>query len=269
MLSAKTLGLDVVKSSASGEVLVRCPFHEDKKPSAWYNQSKGLLYCAVCGRGWHERQIAEQRGIDWEEIEEGEPEKYNLYQEPEVYSLGEETYPAYLQERGVSEESAHAYGVRWLVQEPQAVVFPMTTALGRQVGAVYRFVHPEVTQTRYKFMGKVAPLWPLGKLTQTDASSLIILTEGAFSALRLHSYGLKIGIEIHVFALMGAKANEEITSTLAPFLNPIFLYDADEAGFRARDKMRKLMVNAAVYSARPSPDDMSDRQLDRLLERLC
>jgi len=46
---------------------LRCPFHEDKTPSAFLSVSN-VFYCSVCTpeRGWGARRFAEELGVSWE-----------------------------------------------------------------------------------------------------------------------------------------------------------------------------------------------------------
>lgn len=269
MLSAKALGMQVVKSSASGEVLVLCPFHADHNPSAWYNQAKGLLYCSVCGRGWNLQQLSKQLNVDLGDVDEDErgPERYSLIAEEENYDLGACVYNDYFSKRKISEKTIYHYDVRWS-DAKNAAVLPVTTVSGQIIGATYRFADAKAAGTRYKNLGKSAPLWPMNLLKHAKTDEVIVVVEGAFSAMRIYDHWLQYGYTSPVLALLGAKANQEILDALAPFRRLWFLYDKDDAGMRARDKMRGLTVNDLIYCISPSPDDMTDKQLDKLLDKI-
>lgn len=273
MLSAKALGLDVTKSSASGEVLVLCPFHPDKNPSAWYNQAKGLLYCSVCGRGWNEKQIAKARGIELSDLEEEDapiPERYNLITHTEPIVLGEREYNDYFVTRGISQATFEHYDLHWISSPHEAAVLPIFNLNSDLVGAVYRYLHPHESGTRYRFFGETTSVWPMHLLRYVKPKEdVLIVTEGVFSAMRIYDFCMKTyGYSVPVFSLMGAKANSGIVDTLALFKRVWYLYDCDAAGRRAKDKMCGLDLNAIVHCCKPSPDDMSDTQLSKLIEHI-
>ena len=48
---------DEVESWNNEEVIVRCPFHDDTRPSASINTSKNLFHCWVCDIGFNEEQF--------------------------------------------------------------------------------------------------------------------------------------------------------------------------------------------------------------------
>jgi hypothetical protein len=48
---AAQLGLGEARKAGAGEYVVRCPLHEDRKPSMTLTPARGLWYCFPCGRG--------------------------------------------------------------------------------------------------------------------------------------------------------------------------------------------------------------------------
>jgi DNA primase len=275
MSSGRNFGLNVVGSSG-GQELVLCPWHHDTRPSAWFNPISELYYCAVCNLGLNAYQLAKRMGFEVEEIEFGERE-----QEPEDYDLVEEVFDSatmlgssvtsgYLLSRGVDENVGGYYGVRYQTTE-QAVVFPITTIMGKAVGACWRYEHPEKHGTRYKKFGEQKPVWPMHHLRQFVEDDWVIVCEGAFSAMRLQTYLVdKIGMDMEdspVVALLGAKANREIVDVVAPF-QCIFLYDKDRAGINACKRMRAMAPLQQAYTLPKAPDDMDDKELHQLWTKL-
>jgi hypothetical protein len=269
MTSARVLGLEVAGMSG-GEELVLCPFHEDRKPSAWYSPTKDLFYCAVCNLGLNLYQLADRLNLDVSELEEFAPDDLpdlDLIETPIDFELGERVYIPYYEQRNISEYVTTLYGLTWQAK-PEAVILPLTNLNGKLKGVQYRYLHPEETGTRYRTVGETFPVWPMHFLKATGwVGEPLLVTEGAWSAMRLTDYAARQGHSLLVLALLGAKANQRIVDTLRPF-NCCFLYDGDKAGKRACAKMRSLWPTAHVWTLSVSPDDMSDEQIEALFNRL-
>lgn len=268
MASAREFGLEVVRTSG-GEELVQCPFHEDTNPSAWFNPKKELFYCAVCGVGYNAVQLARRLGVEVERQDEEwgkEPEDYNMVEEEVDYDLGMDVYNDYFRERGIREESIREYGVRWSVAL-RAAVFPFLNAHNQLVGVSYRFEAAD-WRGRYRTQGKPTPVWPMQRLVGgVDPEKTLLITEGPFSALKLHTFGVKYGFNLATFALFGAKSNQEIVDLLNPY-RCVFLYDGDKAGTRACKEMKKRFPNAYSCTLSVSPDDMDDEMMSLMWVKL-
>lgn len=274
MTSARNFGLTVTGTS-SGEELVLCPFHSDSHSSAWFNPKKELFYCAVCGLGLNAVQLAAKLGVEVERddllSDRTEPLDYDLVSNDISFDLGEDIHHhvhPYLIERKVCKETAMAYGLRYKTSNPEAIVLPVTNYGGTVKGVVYRYLNPKQVGTRYRKLGFGFPVWPLHRLRGCTEDVPLILTEGPFSAMRLHSFGLQHGFELSTLALLGAKANRGIVNFLARF-NCFFLYDADPAGRRACLQMRELLPTAQSWTLSVAPDDMTDEQIETLLTHLA
>jgi len=271
MLSAKMFGLEVVGYSG-GEELVICPFHSDTNASSWFSPQKGLFYCSVCGFGLNASQLAIRMGLDLSDLEgfsqtEENIEDYDLTTTYEIFDLGESTYVDYFYKRGVSEGYIKSYGVQWLSSEPKAAVLPMTSLKGEVVGVSYRYIDPSKTGTRYKKLGNQTPLWPMHLLNGITDKHIVIVTEGAWSAMKMATS--IVSSTIIPVAIMGAKANVALKDILAP-LNFFVLYDNDLAGRNACRKLRKLMPGheERIHTVSVSPDDMSYSEIQRLVMKL-
>lgn len=275
MTSAREFGLQV-EGTSGGEELVVCPFHADTKPSAWFNPRKELFYCAVCHLGLNAYQLRKRMGIqldpdDYPEVGERiEPEDYDMTTAYDTtYELGEVLYHGYLSSRNITEHAVTHYGVRWKESSPQAVVLPQTNLDGMVVGVTYRHWPP--TQgglPRYRNVGTVTPVWPMHLLRyQIDPKLPILITEGAFSCMRLYGWAWDRGYHLNVLALMGAKAKKATVDVLQRF-KCIFLYDSDEAGKYACLQMRKMFPSARAWTLSVSPDDMDEKQLGNLMIKI-
>lgn len=271
MTSATRYGLTVMGNSG-GEELVLCPFHKDNTPSAWFNPRKELFYCSVCGFGMTGMRLAVRLGIEVQVEEGGDPlstpppEDYDLVSETMAYNLGDATYSDYIDARGVLRGIASLYGLRWC-NTLEAAVFPFYGLSKRLQGIAYRYANPVQGQPRYRVMGEPFPVWPTHFFDYGLLESKIVITEGAWSAMRLAEYAEEFGASLVFFALMGAKANRKIVDLLRPF-DCTFLYDGDTAGDRACRRMRQLWPSAKSYTLSQSPDDMDEFTLDRLVTKL-
>lgn len=267
MYRGKDFGLSVTGTSG-GEELVLCPFHSDRKSSAWFSPRRGLFYCAVCGFGLNVYQLVKKLGLDIEvqdyEIAPEELE-YNFLNEHCHLELGEEIYVDYFEQRGIDEQTIRHYGVRWLEGKQSAAVLPLTDLKGEVKGAAYRYTR--VKDTRYRMRGETTPVWPFHHLVGLHDLETVLVTEGAWSAMKIFGYCQARGLVLPVVALLGAKANRKVVDALRPF-EVVYLYDGDMAGSRACKRMRELSPTSLAFTLRTSPDDMTDSQIEEMLVRM-
>lgn len=268
MLSAKTLGLTVVGNSG-GHSLVLCPFHNDRRPSAWYNERKGMFYCAVCGFGVNQVELARKMGLDPDliadmeaEVDDYEPPDFSLI--PDDVSInwyGSKGYHPYFEVRGITANTAQLYGMRYH-ENPEAVAFPIMTPNGTfLIGSVVRYIDTAKTGTRYKKYGKITPYWP-----REHNKDVAIICEGGFSAMRMSKY--RNEEQEFCYAMFGARCNQELIDATWHFDKVVFLYDDDIAGERACHQMRKLNPTANSYTLSKAPDDMSTTELTYLWDKI-
>lgn len=266
-ISAKQLGMTVTRTSA-GEELVLCPFHSDSNASAWWNPKKELFYCAVCG-GFNLEQVAKRMHLENLENIQDAPiqlQDYDLLVTDGYIPKGEMTYAEYFRTRGVSEPIIYLYGLEWREDEPAAVL-PRNNIRGERIGSVLRYIDSAKYGSRYKVFGETTPLWPMEVISFLHKDQVVVVTEGAFSAMRLATHLAEAGIFEMPLALLGAKANQSIVDVLRPF-RPVFLYDGDEAGRRACRKMRSLFPLALSFTLSTSPDDQDEAQLASMIDNL-
>lgn len=266
-ISAKQLGLEVLGTSA-GEELVKCPFHSDRSPSAWYSPKKELFYCSVCGFGMNLQQLSEKLNIDLELDDLGTRElpDFDLLTETPYIPRGGCIYVDYFEQRGISELTAHYYALEWREEEPAAVI-TYRNLQGNVIGSMLRYTDPAKAGTRYRIFGDTTPIWPMETLNFKKADEEIIVVEGAWSAMKISQYYAEQGIFNVPVALLGAKANQSIVDCLKPF-KPIFLYDGDQAGKNACLKMKKLSPTVPAFVLKTSPDDMEMDEIGSLMERI-
>lgn len=271
MLSARNLGLSVTRSSGDEEYVI-CPWHDDKSPSASYNRRKGMFYCYVCHLGLNLEQLLKKLGLeDMPLDEEREPEDFDLLGEQLPLDLGSQIgTEGYYLKRGIGTLTMFKYGARWKAGTPEAAVLPIYDLQSSLVGVMYRYLHPEMTGTRYKVIGDPTPLWPMPLFKEID-NNPIIVTEGAFSAMRISSWFAENHLSSNCFALLGAKASQRVVDMLKGF-SPVFLYDNDLAGRTACRQMRRLFPTAPSWTLSTAPDDMTDEELlvlfGKIVERI-
>jgi hypothetical protein len=270
----RDLGVEVVRTSG-GEEIVRCPFHTDSSPSAWFSPKKKLFWCAVCNLGLNLVQLRDRLAPDLdldglhESLDPITLPDFDLTNEPVVLEMGEELYHDYFKRRGVSADTVNTYGLLWKEETPSAAVLPIRNMRWQTIGVMHRYLDPKLTGTRYKIQGETTPIWPMQWLLGLEDGHRVMVTEGVWSAMRLSSFMFEGGISnAIIFSLMGAKANQEIVDTLRPF-RPVFLYDGDTAGVNACKKMRHLAPTWQSYTLNKAPDDCTDIELLRMLERLA
>ncbi|MBL8841965.1 MAG: hypothetical protein JNL90_10625 [Planctomycetes bacterium] len=63
-LVARAAGLELPRRGEKRHI--RCPFHDDRHPSAFVS-IRNVLYCCVCtpGGGWTARRFAQELGVPW------------------------------------------------------------------------------------------------------------------------------------------------------------------------------------------------------------
>lgn len=269
MPSVKELGIEIVKISAGQEV-IHCPFHDDKRASAWFSPIKGLFYCAVCGVGCNIAQLAAKLGLEWEGEDYGPYQRvipdYNLIEDSPNYGVMK--FHPYINYRGITPLTSTIFGLRVLdFVSAEAIVLPHFNIYlnpSNPVGATIRYIDPAQTGTRYKKIGKSYPLWPMNRLLINGLDNLIIV-EGGWSAMKMCP-----GEENNeaVVSTLGTSVGSDLIEMSLPFKNVIFLYDGDMAGYRACMKIRETRPTFKAFTLSKSPDDMDDFELSNLWKKV-
>jgi hypothetical protein len=185
---------------------------------------------------------------------------------PEMdFPVGIPGYTEYLSSRGVSREAVDHFQLE--IDLPyENVLFPITSPKGLRTGTIVRYMDkaPGSYGKRYMKMGRMWPVWPMGRLRSIPVHDIVVVTEGLFSALRFETV-IQNGKSL---SLCGARANYDIVSALSAFI-PIIVYDNDLAGRKAAKWMKRARPEWTVIVARTSPDDiLDDKRLKDLWWRL-
>lgn len=183
----------------------------------------------------------------------------DLFDHGDLLPHGEKIWHPYFETRKVSPAAVEALGVEWSVAD-QAALFWVRTAFGKPVGHLLRY---QEGYPRYRRQGQYTPLWPMDRFRGLEVGSQVILTEGAWSALRIRT----VDPSRNVFALLGARAPKELPGILENYQS-IILYDGDKAGERAREVLLSRAPTLSVYTISPSPDDLSDLEIEKLLRKI-
>lgn len=256
------LGLQVAKLMGD-EVLVYCPFHNDKKPSAEYHLTKGLFYCFGCQSSKTARQLAKELGgtlvpvsissvVDEKRLEGDLIDDWiNLIKNPLAH--GNE----YLKSRQVYNHSINQFDIR---QNSDGVIFPIRNREGNIVGAQIR--HYRKTP-KYKIYGTKQPAWPMENLF---FPGLIAITEGVFGTIRCNDFG-----NINSVSSMGAGSSDKTARFLKKngMLKPVGIMDTDFAGYLASGKMVLNEVPVLDYpKAWGDPDEWSKEKWGKVSKKL-
>ena len=276
MISAFELGLQV-KGGSGFEKHVICPFHDDKKPSASFNEEKGLFYCQVCKIGMNVEQLSKRMGVEIDDLEVVDrPRSFSLelVKEKDPIVEGSILFGEgldYLLDRGLTRETIRRYFR--LGSSPDAPMIICKDQRLEKVSSISRVLPPNDLSVKYIVKGKKPPLWPFEDFAYEYET--LIFVEGIFSRLRLNqvleSGGYKGYNEddIGVFSLLGARIpkNLDLIISQTVFEQLVFLFDDDTAGHIAAELAIVAFPFATVQCIKNEIDEMSDKLLIKLLRR--
>lgn len=273
------LDFDIRVSGRAGtEQLCICPYHNDSTPSASFSTTEGLFYCHACGTARNAYQLAVERlGLSKKAALEmlsannfsDRSFEIDLYIDSERRIYGENEYPQYLEQRRVSRDLAHRFGLEYS-RYFNAIVFPLKNIHGKREGGLFRSITGE---TRYFSLGKKTPIWPMERLAFRTPKTKTFFVEGTFSAIRMYDviesqkYDF-LGKDILVFAMMGSDIDEKFVQTVSQFGTNFFLFDNDRAGRKGSSKCLKNFIDPLVYLLDTSPDDMENDEIAEMITNI-
>jgi DNA primase len=177
---------------------------------------------------------------------------------------------AYLAGRGISKETAEAFGVGLFSGKGSMsgrVVIPIHNGKGELLAYAGRAI--DGAEPRYKLPAgfhKSLELYNLHRAIATEQRGLIVV-EGFFDAMKVHQAGYPF-----VVALMGCSMSEEQERLLLAHAEMVLLMlDGDEAGQRGTDEIllrlgRKVWTKAVTVPEGKQPDQMSNEEIQELLK---
>lgn len=246
--------LDIRRHSGA-EVEALCPFHEDHRPSFYFNLKRGMWICHACGVRGNYRQLVKLLAVDAfeEDVEEllQELRKKIEFIDDDPGDVEPQTYPDswliqfehdhhYFSTRGLSDRVIAMFGLGYDVVT-NSVTFPLRDidgklhgVLRRQLssGAVPKYLEP----TGYKKSDYLYGAWLV-------TAEHIALTEGQVDALAMWDAG------IQAVAMGGSSLSRKQAQAmreLAPRRVTI-LPDNDLPGRQAVSRAKEMLTGMQVY----------------------
>lgn len=227
-----SLGLDV-RNHSGNEVLVLCPYHNDKHASAEFNVTTGLFHCFTCGVSATAKQVAKKLGgtVD-AEVKRIVPKAVDYNWRP-LLGAPLAINNAYLLGRGVENWQIEKYGIR---QVNAGIIIPLFTTSGRICGVIARRYDG---QPKYQILGERPALWPYPTVVQRNPRHRLALVEGVFGFLAAER------AKIEAAATLTCRASEEACSWLNR--GPVGVcYDDDKAGWLGAGKVIENVPTASA-----------------------
>ena len=257
-------GIDVEHED---EVLLNCPFHEDKRKSCAINIEKGVWICfAGCGQGNLKSFLQKYSGKPWSEINaEFEVEELDLdlsfldeYQNTEtdnVYVEPEDkrTVPSnhWIYDREFLPSLINDWGCK--VNKFSDFMIPVRDNSENYVGWIYRRQNAVPKYMFSKGFKKSQVLFGVDKINNF---SKIFVVEGALDCMWLHQYGYPS------VAILGASISRkqlELISSLNPS-EVVLSLDNDTAGAKGMSKATFDMKDRFLLSYLKLPKKYKDVQ---------
>jgi len=257
-----------------GQFRGKCPFHESddngKHTSFHLNFDRGF-HCFRCGASGGPITFIK----DYFKLERyWDAHKYifnNFHIKTDRFESWEkmllEPYENYLRKRGISEETAQHFNLsaclygRYKDRIKIPVIFN-----NEEVGSAYRAIKD--MEPRYLFnkgFKRSEYLYNFDSVSKNDKK--ILLVEGFFSVFKLHEYGVK------AIASMSCNVSDRQYEMLFEKRLPVYvMFDGDEAGIRAAEKVQKalhdkLETRIIQLPSGRQPDELSKRELESIIKK--
>ena len=189
-----------------------------------------------------------------------------------AFSLRVRDWHPYLEQRGISRETATLFGVGYYAGQgflQGRIVFPIHNAEGELLAYAGRSL--DGSEPRYLFPAgfrKSAVIFNLHRAIGTTASAAgrAVVVEGFFDCLKVHQAGHR-----NVVSLMGASLSEVQTELLEQhFRELVLMLDGDAAGRRASQVIAahlrvRLPLRIARVPPGRQPDQLSSAEIQRIL----
>ena len=245
------LGVNVTTVGES-EIGGHCPIHDDNSPSWSMNVTTGLWICYACGATGNLTQLALRLSVSSDEAmlinqfiiesgleslkSKGDEEVFIPKADVGAYRRFQPVPEQLLKSRGIDENTAHRYGLRW-DPEPRHWIVPIVSPSGELWGwqakgkGYFRNVPVGVNKSR--------TLFGLDRFRARTA----ILVESPLDVVRMAS--ARLGVGVGGLASFGAHVSHAQMSLMSARADIIVIaLDNDEAGITAAKR---------VYDARPRP----------------
>ena len=281
------LGMTHVAQDSDEEWLGCCPFpaHADRTPSFYVNVQKGVYYCFGCQRGGPLVMLVQSR-LKLDHLEAGilvarmRPRKDGTEERPtRTFTIFPELYlqqfqaiqsSEYLEGRGISAATLHAFGVRWDTQRNR-IVLPVRDPLQRLVGFVMR----ETGQAEKPYiysneLPKSLVLFNLHRVIAEQASAVMVV-EGTMDVLRAYEAGFHYAV-----ATLGSSLSQEQAKLLQRHVKRAWLaFDNDIRGqlftFLSEMRLQDLHVSSrrvVIPEHRKDIGECTHRELQHILREV-
>lgn len=243
------LGLHIVKITGV-EAKLRCPFHDDRSPSAMFNMATGVLHCFGCGASMSAYHIAKELGGEISKIELDLISETGYEREWKQLAYSPLALKnKYLRSRGVTVEQIRRFGI---LESDEGVLFSIFDKRGILVGLQLRKYEGE---PKYVLNGDRTPVWPMTNLKYEN----LLLVEGVFGVLRADLHGFK------AVCTMGASAIPAAAKALTGHTVTI-IFDNDFAGCLGAYSFMKLHRCSSAVLPGMEADESSFNDLDRAVK---
>jgi hypothetical protein len=256
MYSPEALGFTRYSYVKRTEVLVICPFHDDRHPSMSVNLESGLYHCFTCGASGGPKRLVTKTGGVLEEI--NELERPAVYEETKREALAQmlkagklikKEHP-YLAMRGVTMKQTLAYGLR---DYGTSIGFPIYQD-GECIGIQMRNIS-KYGLWRYRVVGEKPHLLR----SMENSWSALIVTEGFFGMLNAER---NLPAFSHA-TVLGASHDGNLW--LRPGETAYCVFDADEAGLRCAARCLINTPNVMVCTPGAEADELNHDQWIEIL----
>lgn len=272
----KQIGITDFKQSGEFNYSCCCPFHDDSRPSfsiSFAEDKWALWYCFSCQTGGDFLDLKTQFGKDLKitpyqptllQLMEAQftPPKNNIVTLPEQSLYGTRKAIEYLQKyRGYDSEAAaqlvQLYGLyqgsgSW----QHYILIPIRDLEGKDIGYTSRNLTSVGPKTKHAAgIDKTDWLFGGDVVLKEYGSKEVILTEGPFDVLRLHTYGYP------TIATLGPPVKKQLLLLKGVFRKVYTAFDGDLAGHKYQKKVSEVMP--AHHFQLPygkDPDDLSEQQ---------
>ena len=182
-----------------------------------------------------------------------------LFETRQFYGITK--YVPYFKERGITPETMCKYHLEYDVANNR-IIIPIINRFNKRIGAIIRNIHSEKTN-RYKIYvnGPKPAIWPEQNINEVNASSKIILFEGAWSVMRWQQVIQEPNV--FFFCVLGAYPSKLI----AEYFNGIqinVVLDNDQAGIKLKDHLSLIKKDCKFYLPKKYPDEMPGSEIKKL-----
>lgn len=247
--------LDIVGTSGD-EVIARCPFHDDNKPSFYFNVKRGLYMCHACHVTGNAKKLAEALNArlttdvnadalvnTFQSLRESrEGVTLRRYHESWLTRFDIEPTDYWTDERGLSEAIVRKFRLGY-DPDRHAVTIPIRDVNGHLLGVIHRLLSK---RTRFRYV------YPKDfKITQHLFAAHLIkkinqplaIVEGSIDCIAMWDAG------IPAVALLSSHISGKQVKILreANVKRVVLMLDNDTAGWDAREHVHEALTGIQVH----------------------